>query len=116
MIDLSLNFEEPEGAVAMLKFSIKICSETGKQIFPLNETAEDSYTRARHITMRHWLVNRYRRGLDYSTGEFGPKCAQRHHAIYFTKFPTRPSDEYDSAPSRKYTAHFVPFSPVSACC
>ena len=29
------------------------------------------------------------------------------------EFPTRPSDEYDSAPSRKYTAHFVPCSPVS---
>ena len=29
------------------------------------------------------------------------------------EFPTRPSDEYDSAPSRKYIAHFVPLSPVS---
>lgn len=59
MIDLSLNFDEPEGAVAKLKFSIKISSETGKQIFPLSETAEDSYTRAWHITMRHLLIRSF---------------------------------------------------------
>ena len=44
-----------------------------------------------------------------STGEFG----QKGHAIFFSFFPTGPSDDYDSAPSRKYTGQFVPFSPVS---
>ena len=51
-----------------------------------------------------------------STGKFGPKCAERHHAIYFSssqKIITHPKDEYDSAPGRKYTAHFESFSPVS---
>ena len=43
------------------------------------------------------------------TGEFG----QNVHAILFSFFPTGPSDEYDSALSRKYTGQFVPFSPVS---
>ena len=59
MIDLSLNFEEPEGAVAKQKFSIKICCETGKQIFPSKEAAEDSYTRACHFTMRQMLVKSF---------------------------------------------------------
>ena len=39
---------------------------------------------------------------NLSTGEFEPKCAQRHHAIYFS-----------SSPGRKYTAHFGSYSPVS---
>ena len=33
--------------------------------------------------------------------------------INFLFFSTGPSDEYDSAPSRKYTGRFVPLSPVS---
>ena len=43
-----------------------------------------------------------------STGEFGQKWTR-----VFSFFPTGPSDEYDSAPSRKYTGQFVPFSPGS---
>ena len=39
------------------------------------------------------------RTRNLSTGEFEPKCAQRHHAIY--------------ASDRKYTPHFGSFSPVS---
>ena len=39
-----------------------------------------------------------------STGEFVPKCLE---------FPPRPSDEYDPAPSRKFTRHFGSFSLVS---
>ena len=56
------------------------------------------------------------RARNLSAGEFEPKCAQRHHAIYFSssqKIITHPKDEYDSAPGRKYTAHFGSFSPVS---
>ena len=59
MIDLSLDFDEPEGAVAKQKFSIKICCETGKQIFPSKDATEDSYTRAWHITMRHLLIRSF---------------------------------------------------------
>ena len=40
-----------------------------------------------------------------STGELVPKCP--------LEFPPRPSDEYDSAPSRKFTRHFGSFSLVS---
>ena len=40
-----------------------------------------------------------------STGEFVPKCP--------LEFQPRLSDEYDSAPSRKFNGHFGPFSPVS---
>ena len=56
------------------------------------------------------------RTRNLSTGEFEPKCAPRHHAIYFSssqKIITHPKDEYDSAPGRKYTAHFGSFSLVS---
>ena len=38
-----------------------------------------------------------------------PKCPR--FFLLFLKM--RPSDEYDSAPTRKYTGHFVLFSPVS---
>ena len=40
-----------------------------------------------------------------STGDFVPKCP--------LEFPPRPSDKYDSAPSRKFTGHFGSFSLVS---
>ena len=45
-------------------------------------------------------VNRYRRGLETCPQA---KTSKSGHAIFFSFFPTRPSDEYDSAPSRKYS-------------
>ena len=53
------------------------------------------------------------RTRNLSTGEFGPKCAQRYHAIYFSSSQKIIQFEYDSAPGRKYTAHFGSFSPAS---
>ena len=41
------------------------------------------------------------------TGDNFQKWTQRHHAIFFSFFPTRPSDEYDSAPSRKYSRQIL---------
>ena len=43
--------------------------------------------------------NRYRRGLETCPQA---KTSKSGHAIFFF-FPTRPSDECDSAPSRKYS-------------
>ena len=60
---------------------------------------------------RFFDLNRYRRGLE--------NCPQANliqsvQAIFFLFFfPPRPSDEYDSAPRRNYTAHVGSFSPVS---
>ena len=54
-------------------------------------------------------VNRYRRGLETCPKANLVQCVQ---AIFFFFFPPRPSYEYDSAPSRNYTAYFGPFSPV----
>ena len=45
-------------------------------------------------------INRYRRGLKTCRQAKTSKSGQ---AIFFSFFPTRPSDEYDSAPSRKYS-------------
>ena len=46
------------------------------------------------------LFNRYKRGLETCPKA---KTSKSGHAIFFSFFPTRPSDEYDSAPSRKYS-------------
>ena len=54
--------------------------------------------------------NRYRRGLETCPQA---NLVQSVQAIFFFFFPPRPSDEYDSAPSRNHTAHFGAFSPVS---
>ena len=54
--------------------------------------------------------NRYRRGLKTCPQA---NLVQSVQAIFFFFFPPHPSEEYDSAPSRNYTAHFGPFSPVS---
>ena len=53
--------------------------------------------------------NRYRRGLETCPQA---KTSKSGHAIFFSFFPTRPSDEYDSAPSRKYSR---PLLDVFAC-
>ena len=58
----------------------------------LTDTGEDSELVRRRIWSKVWT---------------GPS------RYLLREFPTRQSDEYDSAPSRKYTAHFGPFSPVS---
>ena len=58
-------------------------------------------------------LNRYRRGLE--------TCPQANlvqnvvHTLFtsYQKKFNNPKDEYDSAPGRKYTAHFCSFSPVS---
>ena len=55
-------------------------------------------------------INRYKRGLETCPQA---NLVQSVQAIFFFFFPPRPSDEYDSAPSRNYTAHFGPLSPVS---
>ena len=52
--------------------------------------------------------NRYRRGLETCPQA---KTSKSGHAIFFF-FPTRLSDEYDSAPSRKYSR---PLLDVFAC-
>ena len=44
--------------------------------------------------------NRYNRGLETCPQE---KTSKRGRAILFSFFSTCPSDEYDSAPSRKYS-------------
>ena len=54
-------------------------------------------------------VNRYRRGLETCPQA---KTSKGGHAIIFSFFPTRPSDEYDSAPSRKWSR---PLLDVFAC-
>ena len=51
----------------------------------------------------------YRRGLETCPQA---KTSKSGHAIFFSFFPPRPSDEYDSAPSRKYSR---PFLDVFAC-
>ena len=53
--------------------------------------------------------NRCRRGLKTCPQA---KASKSGHAIFFSFFPTRPSDEYDSAPSRKYSR---PLLDVFAC-
>ena len=57
-------------------------------------------------------LNRYRPGLEICPQANVEKCTQRHQAIFFSFFATRPSDEYDSAPSRKYSR---PLLEVFAC-
>ena len=47
-----------------------------------------------------WAINRYRRGLETCPQA---KTSKSGHAIFFSFFRTRPSDECDSAPSRKYS-------------
>ena len=59
---------------------------------------------------RQIVFNRCRRGLETCPQA---NLAKMSHAIFFSFFPTGPSDEYDSAPSQKYTGQFVPLSPVS---
>ena len=53
--------------------------------------------------------NRYRRELETCSQS---KTSKSGHAIFFSFFPTRPSDKYDSAPSRKYSR---PLLDVFAC-
>ena len=55
------------------------------------------------------FLNRYRRELETCPQA---KTSKSGHAIFFSFFPTRPSDEYDSAPSRKYSR---PLLDVFAC-
>ena len=66
--------------------------------------------KVRKFTERRFLkfyTYRYRRGLETCPQS---KTSKSGHAIFF--FPTRPSDEYDSAPSRKYSR---PLLDVFAC-
>ena len=72
-----------------------------------------------YLKEESWAVNCWpmqARTRNLSTGEFVPKCVQRHHAIYFSssqKISTHPKYEYDSTHGQKYSAHFGSFSPVS---
>ena len=54
-------------------------------------------------------INRYRRGLETCSQA---KTSKSGHVFFFSFFPMRPSDEYDSAPSRKYSR---PLLDVFAC-
>ena len=59
---------------------------------------------------RFKCINRYRRGLETCPQA---KTSKSGHAVFFFFFfPNRPSDEYDSAPSRKYSR---PLLDVFAC-
>ena len=51
-----------------------------------------------HIETNKGLINRYKRVLETCPQS---NLAKNGHAIFFCFSPTRPSDEYDSAPSRK---------------
>ena len=64
-----------------------------------------------NIKLFKMFINRYRRGLGSSESELvHMRKRPKVHASFF--FPTRPSDEYDSAPTRKYSR---PFLDVFAC-
>ena len=58
------------------------------------------------------LINRYRRGLDTCPQAKTFKSERSATTLYSSFFPTRSSDEYDSASSRKYSH---PFLIVFAC-
>ena len=61
------------------------------------------------ITKNLSNLNRYRRGLETCPQA---KTSKSGNALFFFFFPTRPSDEYDSAPSQKYSR---PLLDVFAC-
>ena len=46
-----------------------------------------------------WYVPKFLKKIE--GGIFEAKTSKKRHAIFFSFFPTRPSDEYDPAPSRK---------------
>ena len=55
------------------------------------------------------IINRYRRGLETCPQANLAKSGRKYFLLFF---PTRPSDDYDSAPSRKYSC---PLLDVFAC-
>ena len=80
------------------------------RIFRARKIHKSGTWRISQNKMQNLFVNRHRRGLETCPQA---NLAKMSHAIFFSFFPTGPSDEYDSAPSRKYTGQFVPFSPAS---
>ena len=87
------------------------CNKEGgrKEIKP-NETKQGVHRKIGHFQKFATKRNNgpypiQARTRNLSTGEFVPKCP--------LEFPPRPSAEYDSAPSRKFTPHFGSVSLVS---
>ena len=65
-------------------------------------------TRINHSTQRCWkfefILNRYKRGLETCPQANLHKSGREYFLPFFLPFfPTRMSDDYDSAPSRKYS-------------